>query len=186
MMSDRTLLPLVRAAQAGARHALDDLCRRLRPQVARVVRRTANDEDIQHEAEQVALLNIAAHLGGYRELGEGSFHNWVSVIARRAVISAARCRRLQPLDTDFEDAAELEEAPSAHAPGYDLLVLQTAAAVMAGVDELYRPLLAMSVAGMTYNEMARRSGLCLNTIRTRLWRGRQQAARVWQREVLCE
>ena len=134
----------------------------------RPVRRLVLDEADADEVEQDVLIAVAESVHGFR--GDARFTTWLHVIARRKAVDALRRRRAPttPLPEDVGDAARISSLIATRA------VLHGA---IAALPPRYRdPVVLRDVEGCEYAEVARRLGLNLNTVRTRIARGRALVA----------
>ncbi len=92
--SGQSTLQLIRLAQAGDVHALDDLAARYLPCVRQIVslrvgsqlRRHADIDDLVQDA----IVRILADLSSYQPRTEGTFRNWLARCVENEVIDQAR------------------------------------------------------------------------------------------------
>ena len=137
------------------------------PAITRVVQAPSTVEDILQEV----LVAISASLHHYR--GDAKFTTWLYTLARN--VSISHVRRLKPTDAlsneDDEQASGARRMSSLVAERDMLRV---------AIDELpdkYRDTVVMrDIQGMSYAEIAKRQGLEISTVRTRLSRGRAMLA----------
>jgi RNA polymerase sigma factor (sigma-70 family) len=115
--------PIVRAAQAGDREALERLLVSLRGPLLRFARGLGRGLEPE-DAVQEALLDIARAVGGYR--WEASFLSWAYAICARRVARQARADNAR-LDA-MADWIETSVAGPAEefAPGEEILLAQNA------------------------------------------------------------
>ena len=156
-------LALAAASSAEAREALLALVVRHRlalPAIHRLIIDHAQAEDV----EQEVLVVLVGALPGFR--GDARFTTWLHAIARNTAISAIRRRRLTaPLD------AANQPAPG----GLSSFVTSSATvrAAVGGLPDPYRQaVLLRDLERCSYAEIAERLDLNLNTVKTRIRRGR--------------
>jgi RNA polymerase sigma factor (sigma-70 family) len=99
----------IAAAQAGDRHALDELVAGWLPLVYNVVGRALNGHADVDDVVQETMLRAVDHLGSLRD--PDSFRSWLVAIAMRQIRDRARRRTAQHLDdsTAHDGAADFAE-----------------------------------------------------------------------------
>lgn len=164
------LHPLASAASAGDTRALDlllwavDELRLARPAIRRVV---INESDVDDVAQDV-LIAVAETVSGYR--GDARFTTWLSQVARYKAIAHLRRKR------DEADLGEVEESDVVRISS-QLASRATLLDAMDGLDPAYRePLVLRDVDQLSYEQVAQRLDLNLNTTKSRVARGRAMVA----------
>jgi RNA polymerase sigma-70 factor (ECF subfamily) len=166
--------PLAAAAAAGSLAAVDVLVGLVdeldlaRPTIRRLV---LDPADVDEVAQDV-LVAVAQGIGGYRE--EARFTTWLHQVARYRAIDHLRRRARDRADA----ATPVLEAlgPSARISSM-IATRATLREVIASLDPAYRdPVVLRDVEHLSYEEVAARLGLNVNTARTRIARGRAQVA----------
>ena len=134
---------------------------------AEITRVLFNEDDVE-EALQETVLGVINALPGFR--AEASFRTWASRIARNRAIGVLRRKRATPgRDTDAADAhdSELASFSSSLAQRRDIdTALAVLPADMAAVVRL------RDLDHRSYAEIAADLGIPVNTVRSRLARGR--------------
>ena len=179
---DQILDDLARAA-LGSRYALNVVIniiyseRFVRSEIRKVL---INDDAAAEEALQETALAMINGLGSFR--GESTFRTWVSTIGRNQAIAILRRRKptialddLSGGSTDRGDTRlpELARYSSLLADRADL---NAALALLS--DELRETVRLRDIERRSYQEIADTLDIKLNTVRSRLARGRAQLATV--------
>lgn len=169
---------LVAAAQSGNRVALDQLLRRHYDRVHAVCRRITGNEADAADAAQEALILIVRNLVSFD--GRSTFATWVYRVATNASLDELRRRRRRPVlagrDPDESVPAEPTDHRSHEHPDRlaDRLALDTA---LAALPEDFRvPVVLRDVADLDYAEISEVLGVPIGTVKSRIARGRHQAA----------
>jgi RNA polymerase sigma-70 factor, ECF subfamily len=161
-----------REASEGSREALDSLLQMVDDLrlAATTVRRFIINEELVDEATQDTLIAVAESIHKFRS--EARFTTWLYAIARNVAIG--HLRRLNPeisLDTADESAGAGRRLSSVVA---ERTVIQRA------IEQLpphYRETVMLrDVERRSYEEIAEALGIELNTVRSRLARGRAMLA----------
>jgi RNA polymerase sigma-70 factor (ECF subfamily) len=118
-------------------------------------------DDLRQLVHQKLLLNLQA--GRYR--GESSFRTYVSRITRYTGIDYLRTRREH---LPFESAPAPEQHAAPTPPGFDAML----GAASPRCRELWR---LVFWEGLSYDEVARRLGVPVGTVKSRAWHCRQRA-----------
>jgi RNA polymerase sigma-70 factor (ECF subfamily) len=165
--------PLVAAAQAGDRRALDQLLRREQPRIHTLCRRmTGNDTDAL-DAAQDALIAIVRGLPRYD--GRAAFSTWAYRVATNACLDELRRRKRRPVPVD--DTA-LSTRPSAAADVGEQVTQRSALddALATLSPEFRAPLVLRDVLGLDYHAIAETLEIPPGTVRSRIARARGQLA----------
>jgi RNA polymerase sigma-70 factor (ECF subfamily) len=165
--------PLVTAAQAGDRRALDQLLRREQPRIHTLCRRmTGNDTDAL-DATQDALIAIVRGLPRYD--GRAAFSTWAYRVATNACLDELRRRKRRPVPVD--DTA-LTTRPSAAADVGEQVTQRSALddALATLSPEFRAPLVLRDVLGLDYHAIADTLEIPPGTVRSRIARARGQLA----------
>ena len=179
---EATIPELAAAARSGSRRAFEGLYRRLGERVRRTAFQIVRDE---HEAEDAAH---DAFLLAYRRLGSLedplAAEAWLLAIARnRALDHARRLARCRPsVRARAEPGADVDGVPRelrvaghsgrAEIPPATLAALKDALVAMPRA--LRNALRLRYVRGLSCREIARREGVSLSCVKTRLHRARRQ------------
>lgn len=181
-------MPLLDAAQAGDRNALDRLLREHYDRIYAVCRRlTGNDADAA-DAAQEALLAIVRGLASFDR--RSKFGTWAYRIAVNASLDELRRRRRRPQPDPVEDLGDaLARRPgSARDAGADPATTVTASAdvdaALATLSPEFRAAVVLrDLAGLDYAEIAEALDIPAGTVRSRIARGRAALATVLRREL---
>lgn len=165
----RLLDPVALRAADGDMAALDELLwavDELRL-ARRTIRRLVVAEADAEEVDQDVLVAVAETIAGFR--GDARFTTWLHQVARNKAIALLRRRRqTTPLQDDMGDAARISSAIATRS------ALDEA---ISGLPELYRVAVVLrDVERRPYAEVADRLAVNVNTVKTRVARGRALAA----------
>lgn len=158
---------LIAAAQAGDRHAIDELLARYEEHIYRFGLRMCGDEESAREVLQETMLAAFRNLPGFR--GEAALSTWLFQIARSFCIKARRgVRPIAPLDA---------EAPAATpAPDMQLHARQIGQALVDAIaalpTEQREVLVLRDVEGLSAQEAAEVIGVEVGALKSRLHRAR--------------
>lgn len=166
---------LVRRTLRGDDEAYNMLVERYAPSVYRIVRRMMCDRAEAEAITQEAFLRAWEALP--RSKADQPFRPWLIQIAVNAARDALKKSR--PLDfADLPDGEHLGLADDAPGPEERLEKAEARKRLAAAVQELptpYRLVIALRYdAEMSYEDIARATGLPLNTVRTHLRRAKQR------------
>ncbi len=180
-VNDRTRLaelldPLAAQAAAGTRDAVDllvwavDELRLARPAIRRLV---IDASDVADVAQDV-LIAVAETIGSFR--GDARFTTWLDQVARFKAIAHLRRKR----DESDVDDIEPSDAVRISSMLADRATLQT---LLVSLPEHYRQAVMLrDVDQLSYDDLARRLEINLNTAKSRVARGRALlAARLVER-----
>jgi RNA polymerase sigma-70 factor (ECF subfamily) len=166
--------PLARRAGAGDAAALElvlwavDELRLARPTISALVLDDADADDVHQEV----LIAVAEGIGRFR--GEGRFTTWLHPLARNKAVDALRRRR---------DAVTLQDTDAVTRISSVIATRTVLDAVVTAIPDPYRDAVVLrDIEGLTYEQVAERLGVPLNTVRTRISRGRAIAAAGLQHE----
>ncbi|HEY0237326.1 MAG TPA: sigma-70 family RNA polymerase sigma factor [Friedmanniella sp.] len=152
--------------------AMEDLLAALQPLVrARCARLLPCPADAE-EAAQDALLAVATRLGTFR--GSGSFTGWVVVVASNAARGTYRSLKRRSQERPHVDLAEsVDPRTTSVIAGSRLDLLDAVEQLEEAHPELVESFVLRDLAGLTYAEVARETGVPLGTAQARVHRGRQ-------------
>lgn len=162
---------LVKAAQSGDKEALVQLLREIEHQVYRTAYYLLNDEQDALDASQEALIRIYTSIGSYEE--KAQFRTWVQRIVTNICIDKFRRRRpavsIEEHDMVFHARDDVETE-----------VLSSCAAkdIREAIGKLpahHRTVVVLRyLQDFSYSEIADSLNLPLNTVKSYLFRARQQ------------
>jgi len=166
---------LIDWAKAGDQSAFTVLAEGAQRRLLTVCHRSCRDPGDAADACQDALLAAWQNLGSFR--GESGFATWLCAIGLNACRAIQRKRR--PVPQEIEDGTLTQEDPTR---GVDLRD-----AVARALEELDEPVRSAIVlreyGGLSYDEIAHALGAELNTVRTRIHRGRRRLAELLLEEA---
>ncbi len=161
-------LELARAA-SDELDAFAELIRRHQDFVFGAVLRVVKDRTQAEDLSQETFLRAHRALDGFR--GDAAVRSWLYRIATNLAMNAVTRRREYPSDT-------MPERPAAgRGPGRELEAAELRAHLREAIAELPEdlrvPLVLREYDELSYQEIADTTGLPLNTVRTRIFRGRR-------------
>jgi len=166
-VADQVLDLLAVSASDGSPYALELLLGLVTdysiaaPAIARHVR----DSILAEEVEQEVLIAVARSVHRYR--GEAKFRTWLWSLARNTAVSELR-RQRSSATIDEETAAWTQRRVSSLVAERDMV----REAVYSLPPVFRETVLLRDVERLSYSEIAERQGLAINTVRSRLSRGR--------------
>ncbi|MDT3426611.1 RNA polymerase sigma-70 factor (ECF subfamily) [Paenibacillus forsythiae] len=162
---------LVRAAQSGDRDALITLLREIEGQVYKTAFYILHNEQDALDASQEALIRIYTKIGSYEE--KAQFKTWVQRIVTNICID--KFRKTKPTvsidehEMIFKDKQDVER---------EVLSGYLAEDIREAIDQLpehHRTVIVLRyLQDFSYNEIADSLDLPLNTVKSYLFRARQQ------------
>ena len=153
----------VRARDVDAFEALYDGYHRL---VFGIALRMTNDATMAEDITQSVFLKLWSSPEAFRD---GNFAAWLSRVARNRVLDTVRSRGNRPLD---EIPADLPAEISIDDTVFARIDAQRVRGALAALGDEQRTLIEMGFfGGITHDEIARRTGIPLGTIKTRIRTG---------------
>ncbi|WP_067973564.1 RNA polymerase sigma factor [Nocardiopsis trehalosi] len=175
---DDSLEDLARRARGGDADALDDLLRRIQPEVLRRCARFLPYRQDAEEACQDALLRVARNIGGFK--GDSLFTTWLYTVVSNSARQTYRSmkRRSAELPT------EADRIPHQRDPRTTSVIAGSRIDLLEALDQLERdrpnlvaPLVLRDLCQMDYNEIAAELDLALGTVKSRIHEGRKHVRR---------
>jgi len=179
---------LVRRIQAGEESAVSDLYLRYHRKILSYIYRFTGDRAAAEELAQEVFIRVIQHAGRLRRTG--SVGGWIYRIARNLALNALRRRRLirfVSLDEPIQlEEGEVNRQEGIAAPGPDPEAASEKNEREAAVQEAllrvspaYREsVILCDIEGRPYREAAELLGCSINTVASRVARGRAQIARL--------
>jgi RNA polymerase sigma-70 factor (ECF subfamily) len=171
---DQALAEVVDAAASGDQDALHVLLRIIdRNRLALApVRKVLIDEGDVADAMQSTLMAVARGITGFER--RSRFTTWLYRIAEREALQVLR-KNKRVTQPDGDDLTQLTEQVR-----HMSSIVASRAMIRQALEELdakfREPVVMCDVEGMEYAAIAERLGIPLNTVRTRISRGRQYIA----------
>jgi RNA polymerase sigma-70 factor (ECF subfamily) len=157
------LIERVRTRDVNAFEQLYDGYHRL---VFGIALRMTNDATMAEDVTQSVFLKLWSAPDAFRD---GNFSAWLSRVTRNRVLDLLRSRASKPAD---EIPADLPAELSLDDDVFARIDAQRVRAALAGLNDDQRTLIEMGFfAGITHEEIARRTGIPLGTIKTRIRTG---------------
>ena len=154
----------VRAAARGGVAAFEELMHGYQAQVWRFLSHLLGDAALAEDVTQETFLRVHGRLRQFRF--RSRFSTWVFAIARNAGIDALRAR---------ERRARLVESLPSGQPSVDPAVAVEVTEGVASLPPLLREaLLLVEVLGFTYREAGEAVGVPEGTVKSRVFRARQE------------
>jgi RNA polymerase sigma factor (sigma-70 family) len=169
---------LAAQAAAGDAEALDQLLRRIGPEVLRRCGRFLPNREDAEEAAQDALLQVSRRIGGFE--GRSRFSTWLYVVvanaARQTYRDLKRRAGEQPLSPAENDRPNPRTTSVIAGSRVDLL--EALEHLEKTRPLLVAPLVYRDICELEYDEIADRLDLPLGTVKSRLHEARRQV-RQW-------
>lgn len=163
---------LIRAAQAGDRDALITLLREIEGQVYKTAFYILHNEQDALDVSQEALIRVYTKIGSYEE--KAQFKTWVQRIVTNICID--KFRRTKP--TVSIDEHEMVFQDNKHNVEREVMSGYLAEDIREAIDQLpehHRTVIVLRyLQDFSYNEIADCLDLPLNTVKSYLFRARQQ------------
>ncbi|QLQ25190.1 MAG: RNA polymerase sigma factor RpoE [Dechloromonas sp.] len=175
---------LVERAQAGDRHAFDQLVSKYQRKLGRLLSRFIRDAAEIEDVTQEAFVKAYRALPSFR--GDSAFYTWLYRIGINTAKNylVAQGRRA-PTSTQF-DSEEAETFDSAdqlrdiNTPESLLMSKQIGETVNSAIDalpeELRRAIVLREIDGLSYEEIAEMMDCPIGTVRSRIFRAREAVA----------
>ena len=164
---------LVKRAQKGDQQAFAQLVEQEQHRLYTLAIRELGSAADAEDAVQEALIRAWRALPRFR--AESQFSTWIYRIQLNA-IHDQRAKRTRGSGTPLDDVAEPEDPRDAIHTSELSTALQDA---LNALDETYRTAVLMSdISGMSYSEIAAVLGIAEGTVKSRIFRGRAELARL--------
>ncbi len=172
-------LQLIDATIAGDTRAFDELVRRYQDRLVHSLEHSLGSREDALDVAQQAYVLAWKKLSSFR--GESAFYSWLYRIARNVAISRIRKPTIHSGSLDhLHTAAGFEPVDSRldSQPEHSLLqadsvqMLQSALQEIA--EEFRQPLVLKEIDGLSYEEISRILEIPIGTVRSRIFRARQE------------
>ena len=168
VLADRLLDGVAAKAAEGSPYALQLLLnlitehRLAYPAISRYILSSSAQEDVAQEV----LIAVSRSIHRYR--GDSKFRTWLYTVARNTAV--AELRRTQPLVPINDERPDDIEAMRFSSRATDRQIIQAA---IAELPSIFRDVVYLrDVQRLSYEDIANQEGIALNTVRSRLSRGR--------------
>lgn len=153
----------------GALAALEDLYDRYKTMAYSIAYRITTDATLAEDVVQDAFLGAWRNAGLY-VTGRGSVKTWLLAIVHQRSIDAIRRRRpaneLPELDVPFPEALTVPDVWAEVSASFDAVTVRAA---LDALSDVQREALELAYfAGLTQQEIARRTGAPLRTVKSRM------------------
>ena len=185
LMSEREIDQiLVERAQAGDRHAFDQLVSKYQRKLGRLLSRFIRDPGEIEDVTQEAFIKAYRALPSFR--GDSAFYTWLYRIgintAKNYLVAQGR-RAPTSTQFDSEEAETFESADQLrdiNTPESLLMSKQIGETVNSAIDalpeELRRAIVLREIDGLSYEEIADMMDCPIGTVRSRIFRAREAVA----------
>ncbi|WP_168119328.1 sigma-70 family RNA polymerase sigma factor [Paenibacillus sp. HB172176] len=162
---------MIKAAQSGDREALVTLLREIESHVYRTAYYILNNEQDAMDAAQEALIRIYTKIDSYEE--KAQFKTWVQRIVTNICID--KFRRTKPAVSIDEHDLVFHEKQNVEAEVLASYAMQDIRHAIDQLPEHHRTVVVLRyLQDFSYNEIADSLDLPLNTVKSYLFRARQQ------------
>lgn len=163
---------LLERARAGDQVAFGDLVRPHLRRLHTVCFRITGDQAGAEDATQTALLAAWRHLDRFER--RARFSTWLYQIAHNAALAEIRRRTPEPVGAGDELPITARRGPED-----DVVARLSVQAALAQIPPAFRAALVLrEYCGLSYAEIAAAEGIRVETVKTRIARGRQAVARL--------
>jgi RNA polymerase sigma factor RpoE len=175
---------LVERAQAGDRHAFDQLVSKYQRKLGRLLSRFIRDSAEIEDVTQEAFVKAYRALPSFR--GDSAFYTWLYRIgintAKNYLVAQGR-RAPTSTQFDSEEAETFESADQLrdiNTPESLLMSKQIGETINSAIDalpeELRRAIVLREIDGLPYEEIAEMMDCPIGTVRSRIFRAREAVA----------
>ncbi|QBI52501.1 ECF RNA polymerase sigma factor SigE [Streptomonospora litoralis] len=171
---DDSLEDLARRARDGDSASLDELLRRIQPEVLRRCARFLPYRQDAEEACQDALLRVARNIGGFK--GDSLFTTWLYTVVSNSARQTYRSMKRRSAELPTES----DRIPNQRDPRTTSVIAGSRIDLLEALDQLERdrpnlvaPLVLRDLCQMDYKEIATELDLALGTVKSRIHEGRK-------------
>jgi len=179
-------LQLIDATLSGDTRAFDELVRRYQDRLVHSLEHALASRDDALDVAQQAFVLAWKKLSTFRR--EAGFYSWLYRIARNVAISRIRRPKISSGSLDhlhetagFEPADEHSESAPDHALLQTEQIQLVQQALQEIAEEFRQPLVLKEIDGLSYEEIAQLIDIPLGTVRSRIFRARQELIAKLQR-----
>jgi len=172
-------LELIDTTLKGDLRAFDELVRRYQDRLIHSLEHTLGSREDALDIAQQAFVLAWKKLGSFRR--ESGFYSWLYRIARNAAVSQIRRPTFNSGSLDhlhesvgFEPADTSEQTAPEHSMVQAEQIEMVRSALLEIAEEFRQPLVLKEIDGFAYEEIAQIMNIPLGTVRSRIFRGRQE------------
>jgi RNA polymerase sigma-70 factor (ECF subfamily) len=184
-------LQLIDNTLQGDSRAFDALVRRYQDRLVHSLEHAFGSREDALDVAQQAFLLAWQKLSSFRH--EAGFYSWLYRIARNVAISRARRPQLSSSSLDhmheaggFEPTDQKQQSAPDHAMDQAEQVNLVQEALRQISEEFRQPLVLKEIDGFSYEQIAEILDIPLGTVRSRIFRGRQELIERLQRKMRPE
>ncbi len=169
---------LIDQTLAGSTSAFDEIVRRYQERLVRSLEHSLGSREDALEAAQQAFVSAWKNLSGFRR--DSAFYSWLYRIAINAARTSRRRRRIESTSLDrIQDGGHtVQDHNPTVAPEHALATEERAQLVQQALQEIAeefrRPLILREMDGLSYDEIAAILEIPAGTVRSRIFRARQE------------
>lgn len=169
---------LIDQTLAGKAEAYDALVCRYQNRLVHSLEQALGSREDALEAAQQAFISAWKNLRGFRH--DAAFYSWLYRIAMNAARTARRRRRITTtsLDRLSEDGKPIPDLSTSAGPEDGIAAAEHIQLVQETLqslaDEYRQPLVLREIDGMSYDEIATALDIPVGTVRSRIFRARQE------------
>ena len=177
-MSESTDHELIDQTLAGQTEAFNALICRYQDRLVHSLEHALGSREDALEAAQQAFVSAWKNLSGFRR--DAAFYSWLYRIAVNAASTAKRRRRIETTSLDrLRDSGQLALDPSPTAnPDYNITLAEKESQIQKSLhsiaEEFRQPLVLREIDEMSYDEIAMALEIPVGTVRSRIFRARQE------------
>jgi RNA polymerase sigma-70 factor (ECF subfamily) len=179
-------LQLIDSTLAGDTRAFDELLKRYQDRLVHSLEHSLGSRDDALEVAQQAFVLAWKKLNSFRR--ESGFYSWLYRIAKNVAISRIRRTRIQSGSLDqLKEAAGFEaiDQQAGSSPEHSIVQEEQIAMVRHALqqiaEEFRHPLVLKEIDGFSYEEISQILDIPLGTVRSRIFRARQELISKLQR-----
>ena len=177
-MDDRPDHELIELVLSGTAEAFDALVRRYQRRLVHTLEHVLGSRDDALEAAQQAFVSAWKNLGDFRR--DSAFYSWLYRIAVNAAVTIRRQRRIETASLDLlsdRGANPTDLSPDIR-PDHRLTSQEHVQLVRDALgtiaEEFRQPLVLREIDGLSYDEIAKALEIPIGTVRSRIFRARQE------------
>lgn len=187
-MNSSSDLQLIHATLKGDLSAYDELVHRHQDRLVHSLEHSIGSREDALDIAQQAFILAWKNLASFR--GDAGFYSWLYRIARNAAVSQIRKPKLDSGSLEHLQDSSGYEPQDLHpetTPEHSMIQAEQTEMVRIALQEIAeefrQPLVLKEIDGFSYEEIAEIMDIPLGTVRSRIFRGRQELISRLQRAV---